>query len=272
MKFSLALACLAAEAIAYQPLAVRDISTITGVLNNVKTSLQNLDSAVKSATDDPAPLLKASNALLDTLKSGKTKVDGTSDLSLTDAVSLTQPVQDLTKLGQTLADDLKGIRTKVEKLGECDVVRTQISSINSGSQALIKSVVSKVPEEARDIANQLSAGLTKVLEQSQADFSEANCKNSGGGGGGSPTSAPGGGSSSAPAGGASTTAAAPGTTSAPAGGDVTSAPAGGVTSAPGTGVTVVPTGTAGSPPVVTAGAAIFAPAGALAFAVAALVV
>lgn len=271
MKFSLALACLAAEVIAYQPLVDRDLATVKGVLDTVKTSLQNLDSTVKTSTDDPAPLLKASNALLDALKSGKAKVDGSGDLSLTDAVGLTTPVQDLTKLGQTLVDDLKAIRPKVEKLGECDVVRTQISSINSGSQALIKSVVSKVPEDARDIANQLSAGLVKVLEQSQADFSEANCKGSGGGGG-SPSSAPGGGASSAPAGGASSSAAPPASTSAPAGGDVTSAPVGGATSAPGTGVIVTPTGTAGSPPVVTAGAAMFAPAGALAFAVAALVV
>ncbi|OAQ61276.1 cell wall protein [Pochonia chlamydosporia 170] len=266
MKFSIALACLAVEALAYQPV-VRDLKAITGVLDNVKSDLQNLDAVVKKDGNgkDPEPLLKASNALLQTLKKGKTTVDGSSELALTDAVALTQPVQDLTKLGQTLTDDLKSIRPNVEKLGECQVVRTQISSINAGSQALIKSVVGKVPEEARDIANQLSAGLTKVLEQAQDDFSEQNCKGSGGGGspssgsGGSPSSAPGGGSSSPPE---VTTTAAPGTTS---------APGGGVTSAPSTGVTVAPTGTAGTPPVVTAGAAEYAPAGALAFAIAALV-
>ncbi|KAK2589981.1 hypothetical protein QQS21_012335 [Conoideocrella luteorostrata] len=269
MKFSVAVACLAVEAMARQPIvAERDLATIKGILDSVKTDLQNLDQAAKTATDDPEPLLKASNALIKSLKDGKSKADSSSDLTLTDAVGLTQPVQDLTKLGQTLADDFKALRPRVEKLGECDVVRTQISSISSGSDDLIKAVISKVPEAARDIANQLSAGLTKVLKQTQEDFSEQNCKSGGGGGGsptsgsGSPTSAPAG-SSSAPA---STGGSAPSSSAA--------APSSSAPVVTGTGgiPTPVPTSTGGSPPVVTAGAALFAPAGALAMAVAALVI
>ncbi|QPH02753.1 hypothetical protein C2857_006969 [Epichloe festucae Fl1] len=272
MKFSAAMLCFAAEALALSVFE-RDASAVTGVLDNVKSEVQKLDTAVKSGGNDPDALLKASNSLIQALKSGKTKVDGLSELALTDAVTLTTPVQDLTKVSQTLVEDLKSIRGNLEKQGLCEVVRTQTTSINDQSQNLIKAVVSKVPEEARDIANQLSAGLVKVLKQSQDDFSEQNCKNSGGAkppGGGSSGS-----SSAAPAssGPASTTASAPASSGAPtttAAATTTTCTTGSAHTGTGTGgLPVGPTGTS-SPPV-TAGAASFAPAGALALAVAALV-
>ncbi|KAK3190951.1 hypothetical protein K4F52_002899 [Lecanicillium sp. MT-2017a] len=262
MKASIVLGCLAATTLAAQPIVERDLKTITGVLDEIKTDIQTLDDAVKNYSDDKEPLLKASNDLIESIKSGKTKVDGSDNLELNDAVSLTGPVQELTSLGQTLADDLKARRETVEKLGECSLVRTQISSVNEASQALIKSVISKVPEEAQSIAEQLAAGLTDVLNQSQEDFSEANCKDSGSPGGGDGgdggSSAPGGGSTSAPPS-ESTPAPAPTTSAAAPGGGATH-PTGGNGS---------PTKT-DSPPVVTGGAATMAPLGGLAIAVAAL--
>ncbi|OAQ58496.1 hydrophobic surface binding protein A domain-containing protein [Pochonia chlamydosporia 170] len=183
MKLSLVVTCLAVEALGHQPnvLIRRDLTTITGVLDNVKSDLQKLGDTVKSATDDPAPLLKASNALINTIKAGKTKVDSTSELSFNDAIALIRPVQDLTNLGQSLTSNLKKIRPKLQRLGECVVVRIQVNSITSGSEALIKSVDAKIPESAREIASQLSAKLTKVLQQSQSDFSEQNCNSTAGG-------------------------------------------------------------------------------------------
>lgn len=186
MKFSIALVCLAVKAIALQPFLVeRDLATINGVLDDVKSNLQNLSTAVKSSTDDPAPLLFASNGLIKSLKDGKTKVDGTADLSFLDSIALIRPVQDITNLGSSLTSNLKGIKDKIERLNECAVVRLQVASISSGSQALIQSVNSKIPESARGIANQLTVKLSEVLQQSQNDFSEQNCQN-----GRSPTASP----------------------------------------------------------------------------------
>ncbi|GAB0134287.1 hypothetical protein EsDP_00002665 [Epichloe bromicola] len=277
MKFSAAMLCFAAEALA-SSVFERDASVVTGVLDSVKSEVQKLDTAVKAGGNNQEALLKASNSFIQALKSGKTKIEGSSELSLTDAVTLTTPVQDLTKISQTLAEDLKSIRGNLEKQGLCEVVRKQTSDINDKSQGLIKAVVSKVPEDARDIANQLSAGLVKVLKQSQDDFSEQNCKS---GGGAKP---PGGGSSAPPASSgpanpttapaSSTPASAPASSAAPTTTTCTTTPAttpgsAGPTGTGTGGLPVGPTGT-GHPPV-TAAAAAFAPAGALALAVAALV-
>lgn len=265
MKFSV-LACAITGALAVNTnfLVDRDASTVTGILSNVKKNLEALDSAVKSYSGDKAPLLKASNTLISTLKDGKTKVDASSELSLDDAVTLTGPVKDLTKTGQGLADDLKAFKPTVEKEGECSLVRTQVGNVNDASQALIKAVVGKVPQEAQQIAQQLSAGLIQVLKDSVAEFNEQNCKDSGNGGspsGGASTSA-----AAPPTGGASTSAG-----PAPTGADSTSV-------APGTPTpTPIETPTAGGPsqpsgtepPVVTAGAAHMAPLGAGAAALAA---
>lgn len=283
MKFSAAMLCFAAEALALTVFE-RDASAVTGVLDNVKSEVQKLDTAVKSGGNDPQALLKASNSLIQAIKSGKTKVDGMSELSLTDAVTLTTPVQDLTKISQNLVEDLKSIRGNLEKQGLCQVVRTQTTDINDQSQSLIKAVVSKVPEDAREIANQLSAGLVKVLKQSQDDFSEQNCKNSNGA---APASSSAPAASSAPASSSgpatsanptSTSTSAPTSASAPASSAAPTAttscttgsgPVGTGTVTGTGGLPVGPTGTS-SPPV-TAGAAAFAPAGALVLAVAALV-
>ncbi|KAK2589914.1 hypothetical protein QQS21_012405 [Conoideocrella luteorostrata] len=183
MKFSVAIACLAAGALASLPpsrsLFERDIKTITDILDHVKSDITNLGSTVKNATDDPTPLLLASNALIKTITDAKPVVDALPELTLVESIGLTRPVQALTKLGSDLTKNLKDLRERVKKLGECDVVRLQLNAIVNGSEALTASVVSKVPHGARVIADKLSAGLTKVLQQSQDDFSEKNCVNFG---------------------------------------------------------------------------------------------
>ncbi len=268
MKFSI-IACAVTGALALtNQLVDRDAAEVTSILGNVKKSLEALDAAVKGYTGDKATILKASNDLISTLTDGKTKVDASAELDLNDAVSLTTPVQDLTKTGQALAADLKDFKATVEKEGECTLVRTQVGNVNDASQALIKAVVSKVPQEAQQIAAQLSAPLTKVLQESVDEFSEQNCKDSGNGGSSpsssaaSSSSAP---ASSAPASSAPASSAAPtGSASAPATSapKPTSAASGSASSSSG------PASTA--PPVVTAGAAAMAPLGAAAIAVAAL--
>jgi DNA-binding FrmR family transcriptional regulator len=288
MKYSFALACLAVETLAYQPLVVRDIQTVNGVLADVKSNLENMNSVVKSSGNgnDPEPLLKASNGLLQTLDSGKTTIDGSSDLTLADAMSLTGPVKDLNDVGRDLASNLKGIRSNIEKQGQCKAVRVQISSIKSKSDALVQAVISKVPAMAQNIAKSMSSELASVLQQSEQDFSEQNCKDS-------VQAAP-----SEPAGiptyvlpGASSTAAAPAeptsvyvpAPASSASSEVVSATAPVSAVVPATtaahsttllptavgNYTVIPTGTlgtSGSSPVVTAGAAVLAPAGAFALA------
>ncbi|OAA50824.1 cell wall galactomannoprotein Mp2/allergen F17-like protein [Beauveria brongniartii RCEF 3172] len=277
MKYSI-IACAVTGALALNTnlVAPRDADTVISILGDVKKNLEALDSSVKSYSGDQAPLLKASKDVVSALTDGKTKVEGSDELDLNGAIKLTGPVQDLTKSGEALTSGLKEFRPTVEKESACTIFRTQVGSVNDASQALIKAVIAKVPEEAQSIASQLVAGLTKVLQEAVDVFSESNCKDSGNAGASSTGSAPA--SSSA----AATSSAAAGSSSAAAGSSSaapTGAASSSATSAPYPTSSAVSTGTGAASssgaassdlPVVTAGAAAIAPLGAAAIAAAAM--
>ncbi|KAI7776067.1 hypothetical protein LA080_005841 [Diaporthe eres] len=200
MKYSLTLAAMAAGACATNlPRVVleRDLATIQGVIGDVSTKLTALNDAAQSFSGDAGALTSASSDLSSTIKSGTSTVQGTDQLTLTDAVSLQSTVQGLQSNAQTLVTNLAGKKSAIEQAGLCDTVLQQSQGLSTDSQALIDAVVSKVPQEAQSIAQNLVAGFTSTLQQNQANFAQGNCTNaSGGGGGGStPTSAGSGGSS-----------------------------------------------------------------------------
>lgn len=195
MKYSLTLAAMAAGACATNlPRVVleRDLATIQGVIGDVSTKLTALNDAAQSFSGDAGALTSASSDLSSTIKSGTSTVQGTDQLTLTDAVSLQSTVQGLQSNAQTLVTNLAGKKSAIEQAGLCDTVLQQSQGLSTDSQALIDAVVSKVPQEAQSIAQNLVAGFTATLQQNQANFAQGNCTNASGGGGGG-----GGGSSSA---------------------------------------------------------------------------
>lgn len=159
----------------------RDVATITGAVEAVGQGIEKLDSAVKSFSGNVKPVQDAADKLLSTLKDGESKVKGSDKLSLTDALALQEPVKGLQSKSESLVSSLKSRKPEVEKGGLCGLIREQLGSINSGSLALIKAVVDKVPKEAQPIAEGLAGGLKKVLNDANTEFNENNCKNSGGG-------------------------------------------------------------------------------------------
>ncbi|KAG8410237.1 hypothetical protein J3459_017229 [Metarhizium acridum] len=177
MKF-LALTTLASGAYA-GVLVQRDLATIQAAMTSAGQGIDGLDSAIKGFSGDPAPVLAASNSLIQALKDGKARVDPSGDLTLSDALGLQAPAGDLQKKGDALLADLKAAVPSIEKAGMCDVTFTQTSDINTASKALIDSVVSKVPPAAQGIAQGIVAGLLKDLQDAQDAVSPANCKNSG---------------------------------------------------------------------------------------------
>ncbi|KAK7707849.1 hypothetical protein SLS64_005066 [Diaporthe eres] len=200
MKYSLALAAMAAGACATNlPRVVleRDLATIQGVIGDVSTKLTALNDAAQSFSGDAGALTSASTDLSNTIKSGTSTVQGTDQLTLTDAVSLQSTVQGLQSNAQTLVTNLAGKKSAIEQAGLCDTVLQQSQGLSTDSQSLIDAVVSKVPQEAQSIAQNLVAGFTSTLQQNQANFAQGNCTNaSGGGGGGSTPSSTGSGGSS----------------------------------------------------------------------------
>ncbi|ATY65846.1 cell wall galactomanno Mp2 allergen F17 [Cordyceps militaris] len=185
MKF-LALAYLATAVAA--SVVRRDLATITGVLASVGADLDGLNTAAKSFTGEPTALLDASNKAIQGLKDGDAKVQPLPDLSLTDALGLTGPSKDLQTKGDALLATMKDKKAAIAAAGMCDVTRLQVADLQSASDALIKSVVSKVPTAAQSIAQGLVAPLQKDLADAVDLFSAANCQNGGGGSTSAPAS------------------------------------------------------------------------------------
>lgn len=218
---SLALISLASGAMA-GVLLQRDIATIQAAMTAAGNGIVSLDTAVKAYTGgDASSVSSAADALVQTLKNGKAQVDPTGDLSLSDALGLQAPSQALQAQGDALLADLKAKKTVIAANGLCETTFNQASAINTASQALINSVVSKVPAAAQGIAQGIVAGLLKDLQDSQDAFSPANCKDTGS----PPTS-----STAAPP--ATTTAAPPATSTAPPPVTTTAAPPATTTNAP----------------------------------------
>ncbi|KAG5976470.1 hypothetical protein E4U55_007336 [Claviceps digitariae] len=259
MKYSTAIAVIAATG------AYADLQTVKDVLTSVSGGIEGLETAAQSFSGNVGDVKSEADRLVAVIKKGKSTVDGSSDLTIQDALGLTSPVQDLTKKSQALLTTFKSKRPDVEKVAACDTVRSELGDINENSQGLIKSVVSKVPKDAQSIAESLASELTKVLAQAQDDFSEANCKNSGGAtktGEPSKTSAA---TSNTPT---ATESAIQTTSETPS--EPTSEPTSVTTLVSSNTVAPTQSGNAtatGNPPNVTAGASFLAPGGALALAV-----
>jgi hypothetical protein len=278
MKFSISLATAVLATSAYA-----QIDVVQGVLDDVKSGIGSVGTAVQGFNGESGPLIDASEALVGTLTDGKTTVDGSSDLSLEDALGLQDPVKDLTTAAQSLVDELKAKKSAIAEGGFCDETREQITNINTASNSLIDAVVAKVPSAAQPIAEGLVADLKSVLQEAQDEFSEANCQNTGGGEESSsepaPTSTGGGGDdSSAPP------TATPTQSGGSGGGDSSASPTvsptgshvptnSGITTATTTSSSGNGTSThTSTPPVVTGGAGAIVPAGALALGFAVLLV
>lgn len=180
MKFasaSAAVLCAISSSACASPLQARDAKPIVDVLASVQKDIDGLDAAVKGWTCNPGPVLRASYGLVGTIKSGTKTVSGHDKLTLSESLGLLKPVQDLRTHAQALVDDLKAKKAQIQADYECDVVRNTIADIATNSQALVDVTVSKVPENAKAIAQKQAQGVTDVLNGAKAAFDQANCVN-----------------------------------------------------------------------------------------------
>lgn len=175
MKF-LILASLVTGSLA-EGIHARNLNTITSVMSTVGDDIVGLDNAVKSFNGDPTAVFTTSTALIQALKDGKAKVDPSPGLGFFEVLGLPIPVLSLQGKGSALVKDLKAKKAVLAKAGLCEVTFIQASAINTGGQALVTSILSKVPSYLQGIAKLLTTGLAKDLADAQDAFSPANCKN-----------------------------------------------------------------------------------------------
>lgn len=174
----------------------RDLPTITNVINSVGEKLNALDAAAVAFNGgDSTAFQSAATSLETTIQDGLTQVQGTSELTLTDAVGLQSQVTVLQEAATKLVTDLAAKKTQVQDAGLCTTVLDQSTRLNDLSQKLIDGITSKVPAAAQSIASQLTAGFTAALQQNTANFAQGNCTNAAGApaagaGGASPSPSP----------------------------------------------------------------------------------
>lgn len=198
MKFSLTLLALGATAsatntptrvtVTKRVIMERDLATIQGVLASVSSSLSALNAAATASPIDIAALTTASNNLNDALTSGASTVQGTSDISVNDAITLQSSSADLQTTAQTLTDSLNAAKPQIQNAGACSAVREQVATINTNSQTLINAVVSKVPMEIQSVAAGIVSGFTATLQQNTGNYAEGSCVDAAGAGGGASSS------------------------------------------------------------------------------------
>ncbi|EEY20370.1 cell wall protein [Verticillium alfalfae VaMs.102] len=165
-------------------LVVRELAIVTGVINQVGTGIASLDQAVQAFTTDPTQLQQASQQLINTFRQGATSIQGSTELTLQEAVQLQQLVGSLQTNGQSLVRNLQNKKPAFQQANLCDVVRAQVGEFTTGAGSLIDAIVSKVPQAAQQIAAQMAAGFTRALQESAQGFSSQNCVNAGGAGAG----------------------------------------------------------------------------------------
>jgi hypothetical protein len=199
MKYHLTLATLVAGIYASNllpepvvELAERDLNTIQGVIGQVSNQMQALNIAAQNFNGDANSLTSAASNLVNTIRSGTSTIQGTTQLSLNDAASLQSTVGILQTEAQSIAQNLASKKSIIERADLCTTILQESQVLATDAQALISAIVSKVPQEAQGFAENLVGGFTNTLRQNEANFAPGNCNNAngnngGGGGFGFPT-------------------------------------------------------------------------------------
>ncbi|KAK6212202.1 cell wall protein [Colletotrichum tabaci] len=178
----------------------RDLATIQGVIQQVGNQLKELNKAVEGFNGDLNSLATAAGGFTNVLNQGTQQVQGTSEITLNEALQLQQFVSSLQSDGNALTKNLEKKKPEFEKANLCGVISSQIGSVGDGAKKLIDAVVSKVPQSVQSVASQLAGSFASTLTSTQQTFAEGNCTNANGsGGGGNGTKSGGGTKPSSPA-------------------------------------------------------------------------
>ncbi|KAF7169307.1 hypothetical protein CNMCM6106_004219 [Aspergillus hiratsukae] len=149
MRFSAILVTLGLTgALATPTLTSRQTAPAVGVISDIQAQVSEVASAV-SAFDgaDPKPVEDASTKLVSIINSGVQTVSSGPDMSTTDALALTGPVQDLTKQVEGVIDDLIAKKDQFVSAGAGPTVYQNLQDQYAASDKLSKAISAKVPSE-----------------------------------------------------------------------------------------------------------------------------
>ncbi|KAB8070577.1 hydrophobic surface binding protein A-domain-containing protein [Aspergillus leporis] len=215
MKFSAVFLTLglASTAMATPAQVSRDVSLVeragssaTDIIADIQSKTEALDSVIKGYSGgDPSKVESASADLISTITKGTDSIKSGPDLSSADALALTSPVQDLTKKVEQAINDIIAKKDEFVKAGAGGKVKESLNQQKSAADGLASAITSKVPEGLRDIAKQLSAGISTAIQKGVDEYKDVSDSGSSSSASATPTGTASGSSSASQTGSASAT-------------------------------------------------------------------
>ena len=158
----------------------RDAATVTSAISSISDATKSLGTVVQgfNGAGQAAAVQSASQKVIDSIKSGTTAVSGSGELSQADALTLTQPVQDLGTLVNNTVNDAISKKQAFASAGVGSVVLDQLTQQRDAAKAFADAVTSKVPQALQGVAANLANPINQALDNGVQAFSDQ--KGSGG--------------------------------------------------------------------------------------------
>lgn len=174
MRFSALLVTLGLTGALATPALVERAAPAVGVIEGISTQTDAFGSAVSSYNGgDPSAVASASEKVISTINSGVETVKSGGDLSTTDALALTGPVQDLTKKVEGVISDLISKKDKFVAASAGGAILKSLQAQYTAADNLAKAISGKVPAALADVAAQLSAGITAAIQKGVDAYKDA---------------------------------------------------------------------------------------------------
>lgn len=168
---------LATAAIATPTKVQRDAAPVESVIAAIGDKTDALASAINSwSGGSTSPVEDASASLISTIKSGVETVNSNGDLTSSDALALTSPVQDLTKKVESTIDSLVGKKDEIVAAGAGGLVLESLKAQYSAADSLAQAISAKVPSALSDLAAELSSGITSAIQKGIDAYKDAGSK------------------------------------------------------------------------------------------------
>lgn len=169
MKFQAALSLLtlsgAALVQADASILERQVATIVGVVNQIDSATQALDTAVKGFSGDASALTSASQKLQDTVTQGVSTVNGASSITMEESLQIQGQVSNLQSTVTNVVNDLIAKKDAIVSAGQGGAVEESLNKQLEGAKALQGAISSKVPPALQQVAVTLSAGINDALQK-----------------------------------------------------------------------------------------------------------
>ncbi|KAL4799302.1 hydrophobic surface binding protein A-domain-containing protein [Aspergillus venezuelensis] len=141
-------------------------SSPADIIDTISSQVSNLDSAVDSYSGgDPSSVQDASDTLVSTINSAVEQVNSGDELTNSDAIALTGPVQDLTEQVDAVITKIIDKQDQFVEAGAGGQVKEALNQQYEAASNLADALSSKVPEALSDIAADLSAGITNAIQR-----------------------------------------------------------------------------------------------------------